>query len=111
MRLGLSTPLTDLARAVTRAALEALAGANGHVVVRADATERHDHHVVTRPRTGGEVITLVYELLDAHADTAMLAAEFGTQTDARWLVHLDYLRDLQRRGREVLAHHDLERAA
>jgi hypothetical protein len=44
---------------------------------------------------------LVYELLDAHADTAELAAELAP--DARWAAHLDYLRALQRTGREVLA--------
>ena len=47
-----------------------------------------------------EVTALVYELLDAHDDTAQLAAGFG---DLAWELHLDYLRDLQRRAREVLA--------
>jgi hypothetical protein len=43
---------------------------------------------------------LVYELLDAHDDTARLAAD----ADAlRWEIHLDYLRDLQRTAREILA--------
>jgi hypothetical protein len=44
---------------------------------------------------------LVYELLDAHDDTARLAA--GLTGDARWLAHLAYLRDLQRIGRALLA--------
>jgi hypothetical protein len=44
---------------------------------------------------------LVYELLDAHDDTARLAAELTG--DARWHAHLAYLRDLQRVGRAVLA--------
>jgi hypothetical protein len=44
---------------------------------------------------------LVYELLDAHEDTMRLA---GVPTDdERWAAHLDYLRDLQRVGRECLA--------
>jgi hypothetical protein len=44
---------------------------------------------------------LVYELLDAHDDTARLAAELTG--DARWQAHLAYLRDLQRIGRALLA--------
>ncbi len=44
---------------------------------------------------------LVYELLDAHQDTTRLAAE--AVPGARWDAHLDYLRDLQRVGREALA--------
>jgi [acyl-carrier-protein] S-malonyltransferase len=44
---------------------------------------------------------LAYELLDAHDDTAQLAE--GLAFDERWQVHLDYLRDLQRLGREALA--------
>lgn len=44
---------------------------------------------------------LVYELLDAHADTADLAGEL--EYDPRWAAHLDYLRVLQRKGREALA--------
>jgi hypothetical protein len=44
---------------------------------------------------------LVYELLDAHADTARLV--HGRSTDFQWRAHLHYLRDLQRIGREILA--------
>jgi hypothetical protein len=44
---------------------------------------------------------LVYELLDAHDDTARLAA--GLDHDTGWAAHLDYLRTLQRVGRELLA--------
>ena len=47
---------------------------------------------------------LAYELLDAHDDTARLAAELPL--DERWLAHLDYLRDLQRVAREQLAQLD-----
>lgn len=46
-------------------------------------------------------VELVYELLDAHADTADLAAEF--RCEPRWAAHLDYLRALQRTARETLA--------
>ncbi len=45
--------------------------------------------------------TLAYELLDAHADTAQLAN--GLPYDPSWAAHLDYLRALQRKGRETLA--------
>jgi hypothetical protein len=51
---------------------------------------------------GGDVIELVYELLDAHVDTMRLAR--GLEADPAWAAHLDYLRDLQRVGREALAH-------
>jgi hypothetical protein len=44
---------------------------------------------------------LVYELLDAHADTVQLAGELAG--DPQWAAHLAYLRDLQRVGREALA--------
>ena len=44
---------------------------------------------------------LAYELLDAHADTAQLADDLPF--DRSWAAHLDYLRALQRKGREMLA--------
>ena len=43
---------------------------------------------------------LVYELLDAHQDTIELAA---SRPEQQWRLHLDYLRDLGRTGRELLA--------
>ncbi|MBV8988479.1 MAG: hypothetical protein JOY58_03325 [Solirubrobacterales bacterium] len=44
---------------------------------------------------------LVYELLDAHDDTVRLAQDrIG---DRRWDAHVDYLRQLQRVGREALS--------
>ena len=48
-----------------------------------------------------QLVTLIYELLDAHDDTAEMASELDN--DLRWRAHLDYLRTLQRRGREALA--------
>ena len=48
------------------------------------------------------IVDLVYELLDAHDDTARLARAEGC--DGAWEAHLDYLRSLQRVGREMLAH-------
>jgi hypothetical protein len=44
---------------------------------------------------------LAYELLDAHTDTAQLVD--GRPYDPSWAAHLDYLRALQRTGREMLA--------
>jgi hypothetical protein len=44
---------------------------------------------------------LVYELLDAHDDTVRLAAD--QIEDQRWAAHVDYLRQLQRVGRETLS--------
>src|SRR5205085_1523328 len=46
---------------------------------------------------------LVYELLDAHDDTARLVSESAvTREQLRWRAHLEYLRALQRKGRELL---------
>lgn len=50
---------------------------------------------------GGNLAELVYELLDAHVDTIALADEFPGSP--AWAAHLDYIRDLQRVGRERLA--------
>jgi hypothetical protein len=49
----------------------------------------------------GYLTALVYELLDAHADTMRLAD--GLDAQPGWEAHLDYLRNLQRVGREALA--------
>ena len=51
---------------------------------------------------GSDVAELVYELLDAHVDTMRMAHDLDA--DPAWAAHLDYLRDLQRVGREALAH-------
>lgn len=45
---------------------------------------------------------LVYELLDAHADTAQLATGLADE-ELAWELHLRYLRDLQRAARARLA--------
>lgn len=55
----------------------------------------------TARMSGAHLTRLVYELLDAHDDTARLAGDLAS--DPHWQVHLDYLRDLQRHGRESLA--------
>ena len=54
-----------------------------------------------RPLTCAELTRFVYELLDAHDDTARIARE--QDSEMRWEAHLDYLRALQRKGRELLA--------
>lgn len=50
----------------------------------------------------GRLTELVSELLDAHLDTIQLT---GEDPEAEVIAaHLDYLRSLQRVGRETLAH-------
>lgn len=56
---------------------------------------------------GPPLAELVYELLDAHADTTRLAGELAA--DLRWNAHLAYLRDLQRLGRTTLARLGVEK--
>jgi hypothetical protein len=51
--------------------------------------------------TGAGLAELAYELLDAHTDTAQLID--CLPYDPSWAAHLDYLRALQRKGREMLA--------
>jgi hypothetical protein len=51
---------------------------------------------------GAGLAELAYELLDAHSDTTTLADDLPY--DPSWAAHLDYLRALQRKGREMLAH-------
>jgi hypothetical protein len=53
-----------------------------------------------RPAWPELLTALLYELLDAHLDTAELAKDL---LDERWRAHLDYLRALQRTGRELMA--------
>jgi hypothetical protein len=51
--------------------------------------------------TSARLVELIYELMDAHDDTARLAQ--GLTSDVQWQAHLDYLQRLQRVGRELLA--------
>ncbi|HLJ04083.1 MAG TPA: hypothetical protein VKT31_11630 [Solirubrobacteraceae bacterium] len=56
-------------------------------------------------KTATELLSmLVYELLDAHGDTVALMSD-GEEIPG-WEAHLEYLRRLQRVGRETLAHCD-----
>ena len=58
----------------------------------------------------GDLLDLLSELVDAHADTVQLV--MGDQrTELEWLAHCDYLRALQRLGHETLAHHDQRSSA
>src|SRR3954466_10292540 len=59
-----------------------------------------DHRPVAE--AGAGLAELAYELLDAHTDTAQLVE--GLPYNPSWAAHLDYLRALQRKGREILAH-------
>jgi hypothetical protein len=78
---------------------------------RAHAAAQAVHPGVTSTSGGGDhrsdspaaasLAVLAYELMDAHADTAQLAD--GLTYDSSWAAHLDYLRALQRKGREMLA--------
>jgi hypothetical protein len=75
-----------------------------HFVPRAvhparETAARGDHQ--PDAQAAAELAVLAYELLDAHADTAQLAD--GLAHDRSWAAHLDYLRALQRTGRETLA--------
>jgi hypothetical protein len=58
----------------------------------------------TRVEASAKLVDLVYELMDAHDDTARLAE--GLSCDVQWAAHLDYLQKLQRVGRELLAQGD-----
>jgi hypothetical protein len=53
------------------------------------------------PAAAPSLTDVVYELLDAHADTLRLAEPLAD--DPEWAVHTGYLRDLGRQGREALA--------
>ena len=64
-----------------------------------ETTASGDHQPDAEAAAG--LALLAYELLDAHADTAQLAD--GLAYDRSWAAHLDYLRALQRKGRETLA--------
>jgi hypothetical protein len=65
----------------------------------ADTSAGGDHR--TDENAGVDLAELAYELLDAHSDTAQLTD--GLIHDPSWAAHLDYLRALQRAGREMLA--------
>ena len=91
----------------------AVAVGGGLIRAGADALLNHIPATTTQPSTSHaqvrrrrpieleDLTALVYELLDAHHDTAVLAG--GLTHDPGWQAHEEYLRALQRTGREVLA--------
>jgi hypothetical protein len=93
--------LADAVHAAVAAGDALIRAGLGVVVSRMPSTPTAVRTAATSARAA-----LVYELLDAHADTADLAAELPH--DPRWAAHLDYLRALQRTGREALAHSSVE---
>lgn len=108
---GIAAGVLDVGDASVRLAC---AGVNA-IVARArphaqDPVPRVGLAPVDRPASArlGEVGELVYELLDAHDDTAQMAA--GLAYDPDWQGHLDYLQALQRKGREALAHMSVDAA-
>jgi hypothetical protein len=50
----------------------------------------------SNPRIATNPVELIYELLDAHADTLDLAGYLSYDPD--WAAHVEYLRSLQRTG-------------
>jgi hypothetical protein len=62
---------------------------------------RRSHPSGTGENSVDRLTELVYELLDAHRDTVCLADDQADEPG--WAAHLEYLRDLQRVGHEVLA--------
>jgi hypothetical protein len=67
------------------------------------------HESGSVPHEHDQMVALVYELLDAHADTVLLAEDLAH--DSQWGAHVDYLRNLQRVGREELGRLSDARAA
>lgn len=61
--------------------------------------EMFDRQFSNGPST--QLVGLVYELLDAHEDTAQLLRDGGDELE--WAAHLDYLQRLQRVARGRLA--------
>ena len=96
-----------------RAAADTLASGPQTVTPAAQSrsASRTAHKPAGRARAVGAraVTSLVYELLDAHDDTARMASEL--ELDPLWQAHLEYLRALQRKGRETLARLELEHGA
>src|SRR4051812_22336940 len=109
MRVPASTAITLQAAACAGGAVVCLRlGAAGR---RAPAPAQAVHAGAPRPSGGGGhrpgagagagPDVLAYQLLDGHTHTAQLVD--GLPYDPAWAAHLDYLRALQRKGREMLA--------
>lgn len=89
--------------AFVRGVLSRLAGrASGPSTAPTNRTDSSPVAEQGTPRAvPASLVVLVYELLDAHTDTAELASRLPY--DPSWATHVDYLRGLQRKGRETLA--------
>lgn len=57
--------------------------------------------VSAQAKPEADFLSVLYELLDAHADTLELGGELDA--DLCWQIHLDYLRALQRKTKEIVA--------
>lgn len=109
---GIAARVLDVggaAASAVRAGVDAALGRAGYVAPRraGASSPRPEAAPAARQTTsrltpGPDVTALIYELLDAHDDTAQLACELAV--DPSWETHLHYLRALQRKGREALAH-------
>jgi hypothetical protein len=71
---------------------------------------RHMEQGFPSPQTAAaarsdDLLDLLTELIDAHTDTVQLITS-DERTELEWSAHCDYLRALQRVGRETVAHHD-----
>jgi hypothetical protein len=91
------------------AIINAAADVIGGGVSKSRPQRAHRHDCASRrpgPAAPSIQIALIYELLDAHDDTARMAASL--ESDPAWQAHLEYLRTLQRRGREAVAQLSLE---
>jgi DICT domain-containing protein len=97
---------------VAAAAFQATVVAAGMLIygvvtsTQSPVTARGESGETPQPGMTADYETLVYELLDAHAETAELAADLTW--DPFWAAHLDYLQALQRTGRETLAQTPME---
>lgn len=83
-----------------------LAGAQAWARGSADSLLRHILHPgsaqpVSPADAARRLESLIYELLDAHQQTARLAEDM--EWDPEWREHLAQLRRLQRKSREVLS--------
>jgi hypothetical protein len=102
-RTALQPRRRDVAAAVVSGGASLLRAVTGAVWggVSAITAEPRVSRPPAAPAPDPDAIALIYELLDAHCDTAELAEELSF--DLEWRCHLEYLRALQRKGREVLA--------
>jgi hypothetical protein len=98
---GARNPLTTLLRLSRPVVPQAAEAERTALQAKTDSETLKVCTPYTAPAELSELVRWVYELLDAHRDTAWLAADL--EDEPEWRAHLDYLRDLQRHGREALA--------